>query len=143
MERGDLERGTTPPAATPATHDAGRIVVLVRDLFFAVRIGNTLRPLGYQVDVVNSETALAQALSARPTALAIVDLGFTAIEPARQIAALKGHPATRDIPILAFGSHLDRAARDAANAAGADRVVANSKLTDDLPALVVRYARGR
>lgn len=117
-----------------------RIVAVVRDLFFAVRIGNTLRPLGYRVDVAGTEATLAAAVRAELPALIVVDLGFTAIDPARRIAELKADAATADVPILAFGSHLDHPARDAAKAAGADRVVANSKLAADLPALVARYA---
>jgi len=128
-----------PAGGPPPT----RILALVGDLFFAVRIGNTLRPLGYRVDVASSRAKLAAALGdgAAPPALVIVDLAFAAVDPPRQIAALKADEATRASPILAFGAHLDRAARDAAKAAGADRVVANSKLHDDLPALVERYAR--
>lgn len=119
-----------------------RIVAVVGDLFFAVRVGNTLRPLGYRVDVVTSEAALAAAVRDEPPALVIIALAFAAIDPPRQIAALKAGAATATIPVLAFGSHLDGAAREAAKAAGADRVVANSKLADALPELVERYARG-
>ncbi len=123
------------------TGSAGpRIIVVVKDLFFALRIGNTLRPLGYQVQRVDAEGALQAATRVDPPALIVVDLNFRGIDPPRQIAALKAAPATRAVPILAFGSHLDHAAREAAKAAGADRVVANSKLVEDLPALVARYA---
>ncbi|CAA9581791.1 MAG: hypothetical protein AVDCRST_MAG88-3430 [uncultured Thermomicrobiales bacterium] len=122
-------------------HGATRIVAVVRDLFFAARIGATLRPLGYRVDVVHTAPALRAATREEAPALVIVDLAHKAIDPPGLIAALKGEPATGALPVLAFGSHLDHAARDAAKAAGADRVVANSKLTEDLPALVERYAR--
>lgn len=117
-----------------------RVVALVHDLFFAVRIRDTLRPFGYRVEVANSEEKLAGALRGEPPALLIVDLTFAAIDPPRRIAALKADEATRAIPILAFGPHLDHAARKAAQDAGADRVVANSKLAEDLPELVARYA---
>ena len=120
-----------------------RVVAVVRDLFFAVRIRDTLRPRGYLVEVAKSADALRQALAApvAPPALIIVDLAFSASDPPRLIAGLKADPATAALPILAFGSHLDHASRAAARAAGADRVVANSKLADDLPELVSRYAR--
>jgi CheY-like chemotaxis protein len=118
-----------------------RIVALVGDLFFAVRIRETLRPHGYAVDVVKSAAALGEAVAGEPPALVIVDLAFRALDPPGRIAALKADAATAAIPVLAFGSHLDQAAREAARAAGADRVIANSKLADDLPALVARYAR--
>ncbi len=117
-----------------------RVVALVHDLFFAVRIRDTLRPFGYRVDVANSEEKLAGALRGDRPALLIVDLAFAAIDPPRRIAALKADDATRAIPVLAFGPHLDHAVRRAAQDAGADRVVANSKVAEDLPDLVARYA---
>jgi CheY-like chemotaxis protein len=120
-----------------------RIVAVVRDLFFSIRIKETLQPHGCAVTVANSAQALADALAAAPPALIILDLNFRGIDPPATIAQLKANPATRAIPILAFGSHLDHAARDAAKAAGADRVVPNSKLAEDLPTLVRRYARER
>jgi CheY-like chemotaxis protein len=127
------------------TPDAIRVVAVVRDLFFAIRIRDTLRPHGYAVEVAKSADALHQALAAPAElpALVIVDLAFAAADPPGLIADLKGDPATAGLPILAFGSHLDHASRDAAKAAGADRVVANSKLAEDLPALVDRYALRR
>ena len=124
------------------TNEPTRIVAVVRDLFFAIRIRETLAPRSYAVEVAKSSEALRGILAATgaPIALIIIDLAFAAINPATVIAELKGTPATAGTPILAFGSHLDHASRDAAKAAGADRVVANSKLAEALPDLVSRYA---
>ena len=116
-----------------------RVIAVVRDLFFSIRIKETLQAHGYVVAVANSPQALTTALADAPTALIILDLNFRGIDPPATIAQLKADPASKAIPILAFGSHLDRAARDAAKAAGADRVVPNSKLAEDLPALAARY----
>ena len=120
-----------------------RIVAAVRDLFFAVRIKDTLQAQGHEVVIAKSAEALNVALAAPAAAptLIIIDLNFRALDPPATIARLKADPATRAIPILAFGSHLDHAARDAAKAAGADRVAANSQLADDLPGLVARVMR--
>ena len=125
-----------------ATNEPTRIVAIVRDLFFAIRIRETLAPRRYAVEVEKATAALQGLLDAagQPIALIIIDLAFAAIAPATTIAELKGTPATAGIPILAFGSHLDHTSRDAAKAAGADRVVANSKLAEALPDLVGRYA---
>jgi DNA-binding response OmpR family regulator len=41
-------------------------------------------------------------------------------------------------PVLAFGSHMDLDARAKALAAGANKVVANSKFSRDMPDLVKR-----
>ena len=42
------------------------------------------------------------------------------------------------LKVLAFGSHMDLEARSKALEAGAQRVVANSKFTSDMPGLVQR-----
>jgi CheY-like chemotaxis protein len=117
-----------------------RVIAVVRDLFFSIRIKETLQAHGYTVAVANSPQALTVALADAPTALIVLDLNFRGIDPPATIAQLKANPASKAIPVLAFGSHLDHAARDAAKAAGADRVVPNSKLAEDLPALAARYA---
>ena len=138
-------QGLSPRSARVVTKGEGtgrRIVALVRDLFFAIRIKETLEARGYAVEVVKSAAAIDAALAAPGPALVILDLNFRAIDPPATIARLKADPATSALPILAFGSHLDHAARDAAKSAGADRVVANSKLAEDLPALVGRSAAG-
>ena len=71
----------------------------------------------------------------------LVDLAGRGVDAPGTIRALKEDPATAQVPVVAFGPHLDEAARAAARAAGADAVVANSKLALDLPGLVARYAR--
>lgn len=117
-----------------------RVVALVRDLFFGLRIANTLRPHGYRVESVNTAAQLSASLGRGQPNLIVIDLACAACDPIASIAALKGSKETHTIPILAFGPHVDRDGRDAAKAAGADRVVANSKLHDDLVPLVARYA---
>lgn len=115
------------------------VVAAVRDLFFGLRIANTLRQHGYQVRTVSTSAQLRAALDTGSVDLLVIDLACVACDAIDTIAALKSSSATSSVPILAFGPHIDRAARDAAKAAGADRVVANSKLHDDLVPLVARY----
>jgi len=107
-----------------------KLLVAVRDLFFAERLGNGLRALGYKPEVV--DLSLESAPSVPPgTALAVVDLeageaGLSVIRGARAAG----------VPSLAFGPHTDLALRQAALEAGANRVVAKSKLTSSLAELV-------
>ena len=117
------------------------VLALVPDLMFASRIEQALGALGYRVEfITDTPTLVARAQGGAPM-LVLVDLAARGIDAPATIAALKGHPATRAIPLLAFGPHLDEAARAAARAAGADAVVANSKLALDLGGLLARYAR--
>src|SRR3954467_15169768 len=64
------------PNETPSA-DRGQIVVLNRDLFFGVRIGNLLKADGYEPTFVKTTQELIAALIARPSApaLVLVDIG--------------------------------------------------------------------
>lgn len=112
---------------------ARRVVVVVPDLFFATRIATTAAELGVAVETVVPERALAHCSGAVPD-LAILDLqAGDAIALAR---ALKADPATSSIPLVGFYSHVDTALRQAAEAAGIDRVLPRSAFTVRLAAIL-------
>ncbi len=116
----------------------GAIVALIPDLIFGVRVRDVLAQLGYAAQVYE-DPAVAQAALHPMLALVIVDLRGA-------VSALTGlitHAKSLDptLPVLAFGSHVDVERQHAARAAGCDRVVANSKFSADLPALVTSLAR--
>jgi CheY-like chemotaxis protein len=130
----------TSVSSTTAATDRGEIIVLNRDLFFGVKIGNILRGLGYRVTFVPATELFAERLDASgPEAvLGIIDMGAGVEWSA--ISHLTGGdgPGT---PILAFGSHLDVDGRRAAKAAGVTRILSNGDFHRDMVALVERYAR--
>ncbi|MCO6453243.1 MAG: DUF309 domain-containing protein [Caldilineales bacterium] len=113
------------------------VIVYCQDLFFSVRIQDVVERLGGKVRLVQSTADLAEGLGEVPV-LAIVELGpggqgewIDAVQYARRW--------TRGVPIVAFGSHVDGVAREAARRAGCDYVWAKSRFVDELPALVERY----
>jgi DNA-binding response OmpR family regulator len=116
------------------------ILALEKDLFFAVKMRDTLRHHGMEVKTVRTLAAFEQALQTtqethdEQPALVIVNTATTGVdwEAAIREARAKGYP------VLAFGSHMDLDARAKAIEAGAQRVVANSKFTSDMPGLVRR-----
>jgi hypothetical protein len=127
-------------SAPDATNDRGEIVVLNRDLFFGVKIGNTLRGLGYRVSFVPTTAAFVERLDAGDATpvLGIVDMGAGVDWHA--VAAVTGADEA-GTPLLVFGSHLDVEGRRAAKAAGVRRVVSNGDFHRDMVVLVQRYAR--
>jgi hypothetical protein len=118
----------------------GELVVLNRDLFFGVKIGNILRGLGYRVSFVPTTEAFVARINSEGVApiLGVVDMGAGVDWTA--IASLSGAAGART-PLLVFGSHLDVEGRRAAKAAGVKRVVSNGDFHRDMVALVQRYAR--
>jgi hypothetical protein len=110
-----------------------RIVALSRDLFFGMRVRTVVRHLGYDLALVNDETALMAALDEGEAVLTLVDFNqpvdWEALKP-----LLEG-----GVPVLAFGSHTDVDGFRAAKAAGVSRVVSNGDFSRRLPELVDQY----
>jgi CheY-like chemotaxis protein len=137
------------------------ILGFVADLIFAVKIEQAAAGLGYQVDwVENAEQIvppqpvgapsdpfdgpsgpLIDAISQRQPCLLIFDLGNPAIPWREWLPLLKSSPATRRIPLLCYGSHVDAGALAEARSCGADSVLARSRFASDLPHLLQKYAR--
>ncbi len=111
------------------------ILALEKDLFFAVKIRDTLRHADLPVTTVRTLAAFEQQLEADPgPALAIINTSTQGVDWEAAIRAARAH----GLPVLAFGSHMDLDARARALQAGAQKVVANSKFASDMPALVTR-----
>ena len=114
--------------------DTRTTLLLERDLFFSVKIRDTLKHLGYETQVARSEEDFARKLAAGAPVLAIIHTGMPGVAWERVIAQAKA----AGVPTLAFGSHVDLESQQAARRAGADRVISNSKLANDLPTIVQR-----
>lgn len=113
------------------------ILALEKDLFFSVKMRDTLRHHGMDVKTARTLPAFEQGLAAdaeEKPALVIVNIATPGVdwETAIRQARASG------LPVLAFGSHMDLEARARAMQAGAQRVVANSKFSSDMPGLVQR-----
>lgn len=106
------------------------VVALVQDLFFGERVQQGLARLGHPALV--AEAYPPARLAADRPILVIVDLEA----PRERWEPLIRAARAAGIPVLAFGSHVDTAARDAALAAGASRAVAKSRFTVQFAELV-------
>lgn len=133
------------------------IVAFVADLMFQTRVESTAQKLGYQIHWFESipklddapediraalgiEGILVDKLTRLGPNLLIFDLGNDTIPWKQWILALKTVPATRRIPLICFGSHVDVGSLQAARKAGADDVVARSRFITALPELIQKYA---
>src|SRR6266705_6870102 len=112
-----------------------QILALEKDLFFSVKMRDTLRHHGMEVTIVRSLAAFEQRLGItgdEKPMLAIVNTAISGVDWEGAIHRAREH----GLPVLAFGSHMDLEARQKALQAGAQRVVANSKFASDMPGLV-------
>lgn len=144
--------------------DSPLIVGFVADLLFAVKIENTAQRLGYRVVWIGDAAELGEETPPLPypvpgerlsgragklveqlvrwqPALLIFDLTNDKIPWRLWIANLKSSPATRRLPILCFGPHIDGESARIAQGVGADAVVARSRFAAALPELIEKHAR--
>jgi len=112
-----------------------RILALEKDLFFSVKIRDTLQHHDMSVTTVRTLPAFEQQLvSDEKPALVLINTATKGVdwEAAIRVATNYG------VSVLAFGSHIDLEPRAKALQAGAAKVVANSKFTSDMVGLVTR-----
>ena len=113
------------------------LLALEKDLFFSVKMRDTLRHHDIEVKTVRNLPAFEERLTSKDEeelALVIVNTATTGVDWETAIRKAR----TAGLKVLAFGSHMDLEARAKALEAGAQRVVANSKFTSDMPGLVRR-----
>jgi predicted metal-dependent hydrolase len=139
---------TSEPAATTTTVPVEPIVANGADLLLTTRLEDVIVRQGGQPILVETPDALVAAVDFHFPVLVLVDLNLAG-DWAGAIHRCKLRPHTKQIPIYAYGSHVDTTTLAAARAAGADHAWARSKMMEELATVVdrhlhppVRYADG-
>ena len=106
----------------------GRVVALMDDLFFQMKVAETAKHLGLDFKVAANGEVLAGMLEP-PTRLVLVDLNSTS-EPVATIARLRA--TQKLLPVVAFLSHVQTELAAQAKAAGCTEVLPRSVFTQNL-----------
>ncbi len=140
------------------------ITTFVNDFMTANKIENVANYLSYQIETIGEAVEVApvdkdvpENQAAEPVfgrqaillnkitnwqpVLLIFDLGNEAIPWRKWIPVLKSSPATRRIPILCFGPHVNVEMITTAKDVGADEVVGRSRFMSAMPDLITKLAR--
>ncbi|NKQ34191.1 MAG: DUF309 domain-containing protein [Chloroflexi bacterium] len=139
------------------------IVGFVADLMFTMKIANVARHSGFEMKWIETAVSLGDDEASLPEplgeslygrtghlfeqitqwqpALLLFDLNNDAIPWRQWLPSLKSSPATKRIPIMAFGSHKDVETMQDAKRLGADFVYARSRFTSAMPQLFQKCAR--
>lgn len=117
-----------------ASRETRAALQLDNDLFFSVKVADTLKHAGYITRTVRSAEAFAAALAASQPTIALVHIGIRGLDWHEALAASR----RAGVPVVAYGSHVDLDAQDEARTLGATSVIANSKLAADLIGVVER-----
>ncbi|HEY7832159.1 MAG TPA: hypothetical protein VIG30_01225, partial [Ktedonobacterales bacterium] len=120
-------------ADQPEMTSNGTVLLLDSDLFFVVKVTETLARAGYAVRKARTIDAFVAALGetseldqpgAERPAAALVNLAARGVDALAAIARAR----EAGVPVVAYGPHVDVAAQAAARQAGATSVIANAKL---------------
>jgi DNA-binding NarL/FixJ family response regulator len=110
----------------------GRVVALMDDLFFQMKVAETAKHLGVEFRVAANSDVLATMLEP-PTKLIIIDLNAKS-DPVAAIARLRS--AQTELPIVSFLSHVQRDLASQAKAAGSTEVLPRSAFTQNLASIL-------
>jgi DNA-binding NarL/FixJ family response regulator len=110
----------------------GRVVALMDDLFFQMKLAETAKHLGVEVKVATNADALLALLEPAPKLL-IVDLNARS----QPIAAIERVRAEGNgVRVVGFLSHVQTELAAQARAAGCDEVLPRSSFTQNLAAIL-------
>jgi hypothetical protein len=124
----------TPSANSEPTRSA---LLLDPDLFFSVKVSATLKHIGMQTTTVRQLPDFVTAVARGSYVISLVNTAARGVPWRDAISAARA----AGLPIIAYGSHVDLEAQAEARAAGATRVISNSKLAVDLPAIIEQTLR--
>jgi CheY-like chemotaxis protein len=109
-----------------------RIVALMDDLFFQMKVAETAKHLGLELKVATNGDALLELLEPKPK-LVIVDLNARS-QPLAVVERLRA--TQKDLRVIGFLSHVQRDLAAQAQAAGCDEVMPRSAFTQNLAAIL-------
>lgn len=110
----------------------GRVVALMDDLFFQMKVAETAKHLGLELKVATNADALLGLLEPAPS-LVIVDLNARS-QPLAAIERVRA--ANKDLRVIAFLSHVQRELAAQAQSAGCNEVMPRSAFTQNLAAIL-------
>ncbi len=112
------------------------VLVVVDDLFFSSKIGETIRQLGGEPRFAAEASEIPDDPDCGRLAAIIVDLDLARTDPVELIAHLKNSEATGGIPMMAYGRHTRPEAFARAREAGCERAVPRSEFVKRLPEFI-------
>ena len=114
------------------------VLLISTDLFFGMRIKNTAQQLGVHpiwIENIEAWTENRKKLEAPDHSIVFLDLA-SKLNWQQLLSQAKNDERTKHVRWVAFGSHVDSKILKEAKHLGADQVMARSKFTQSLPALL-------
>ncbi len=121
-------------------HGKKKILAVVEDLLFTVKISDAAKRAGLEVEFVKSERDVIEKATTEKPLLIILDLNFTAVQPLKLISKVKSDGAMKQISVIGYLSHVQGELKQQAQEAGANIVMARSAFSQNLQQILKRHA---
>ncbi len=119
--------------------DKKKILAVVDDLLFTVKIMDAAKRAGLEAEFLKSEKDLLDKAKEQPL-LIILDLNANCVNTLKLIELLKGNLEFKSISLIAFLSHVQGELKMKAQEAGANMVMARSAFSQNLQQILKRHA---
>jgi PleD family two-component response regulator len=121
-------------------HGKKKILAVVDDLLFTVKISDAAKRAGLDAEFVKSEKDVMEKAALENPLLIILDLNNNSVQPLELIAKLKSDGDLRHISLIGYLSHVQGELKQKAQEAGANIVMARSAFSQNLPQILKRHA---
>jgi PleD family two-component response regulator len=117
-----------------------KILAVVEDLMFTVKIADAAKRAGLDVEFVKSERDVIEKATQEKPLLVILDLNFSAVEPLKLISTMKSDGEMKQISVIGYLSHVQGELKQQAQEAGANIVMARSAFSQNLQQILRRHS---
>ncbi len=121
-------------------HGKKKILAVVEDLLFTVKISDAAKRAGLEVEFVKSERDVIEKAEHEKPLLIILDLNFGAVQPLKLISKLKNNGDMKQISVIGYLSHVQGELKQQAQEAGANIVMARSAFSQNLQQILKRHS---
>jgi CheY-like chemotaxis protein len=108
-------------------------LVLYEKLLPGSQLVNRLQDLGYRTQTLSEAASLTSCAEQAKPMVVLADLHSTRADVCAAVAALKKHPSTQHLPVIAFGGQNAPEAQATAHAAGVTLLVSDTAILNHLP----------
>jgi PleD family two-component response regulator len=117
-----------------------KILAVVEDLMFTVKIADAAKRAGLDVEFVKSEQDVIEKAAQEKPLLIILDLNFNAVQPLQLISKMKSDGEMKQISVIGYLSHVQGELKQQAQEAGANIVMARSAFSQNLQQILKRHS---
>jgi CheY-like chemotaxis protein len=119
--------------------ESKKVLAVLEDLFFTVKINEAAKRAGLPITFVKSEQDVLEQAKNQPV-LIILDINFQGIDPLSLIRKLKADEQTKRINLIGYLSHVQGELKLQAQEAGCDMVMPRSAFSQNLPQILKRHS---